>query len=142
MKSFALLPSAALVAITACRSSEGVPSSDTGAATSDAMNASVVDTIVDFRGIGQEPGWILQIVRGREMRFSYDYGERTVATPVPTPTDSAGTQVWHVITEANDLRVVVVPTRCEDVMSGKPFPATVTVTLNGQAYRGCGGPPD
>ena len=36
------------------------------------------------------------------------------------------------------LRVEVVPVRCEDTMSGKPFPATVTVTLNERSFRGCG----
>jgi uncharacterized membrane protein len=31
-----------------------------------------------------------------------------------------------------------VPVRCEDSMSGRPFAATVTVMLNGRAFRGCG----
>jgi uncharacterized membrane protein len=31
-----------------------------------------------------------------------------------------------------------VPVGCEDSMSGRPFPATVTVTLNGRSFHGCG----
>jgi putative lipoprotein len=49
-----------------------------------------------------------------------------------------GTQTYHAVSEANDLKVVIVPVSCADSMSGRPFPATVTVTLNGKAYRGCG----
>ena len=94
-----------------------------------------------FRAVGQEPGWLLEIDSEKEIRFSYDYAQQTATTPVPQPTDSAGAQVWHATAEGTDLRIVILPAPCQDVMSGQPYPATVTVTLNGQAYRGCGGPP-
>ena len=42
------------------------------------------------------------------------------------------------MTEANDLRVVIEPTRFADVMSRRPFEKAVTVTLIGQTYLGCG----
>lgn len=99
-------------------------------------------TLFRFRAVGQEPGWLLEIDSQKEIRFSYDYGQKTATTPVPQPTDSSGAQVWHAMTEGNDLRIVIVRTPCEDAMSGQPYPATVTVTLNGQDYRGCGGPTD
>jgi len=38
----------------------------------------------------------------------------------------------------DDLRVEIVPVSCNDSMSGRAFPATVTVTLNGRTFRGCG----
>lgn len=64
-----------------------------------------------------------------------------VVTPAPRPeTDpETGARVYHAITEASDLRVVIEQAPCTDVMSGKPFEATVTVTLNGQTHHGCGG---
>ena len=67
-------------------------------------------------------------------------GQREAATPAPVPKIDpvSGSSVYHAVTEANDLRVAIEPTRCADVMSGKPFEKTVTVTLNGQTYRGCG----
>jgi putative lipoprotein len=97
-------------------------------------------TAADFhlRAIGQEPGWLLEIDPPNEIRFSYDYGQRTLTTPVPPPADSAGTKVWNAKAGSYDLRIVVADTPCEDVMSGKPYPATVTVTLNGKEFRGCG----
>lgn len=94
----------------------------------------------DFRGMGQEPGWQLEIRKGSEMRFTYDYGKTSVATPAPRAQVDArtGRQTFQATTEANALTVEIVPVGCEDSMSGKPFPATVTVTLNERTFRGCG----
>jgi heat shock protein HslJ/uncharacterized membrane protein len=94
----------------------------------------------DFRAIGQEPGWQLEIRMGSEMRFTYDYGKGSAVTPAARAELDAktGTRTFHAKAEANDLRVEIVPVGCEDSMSGKPFPATVTVTLNDRGFRGCG----
>jgi heat shock protein HslJ/uncharacterized membrane protein len=94
----------------------------------------------DFRGLGQEPGWQLEIRKGSEIRFTYDYGKGTAVTPAPAPQvdSSNGTRTYHAVAEANDLRVVIVPVSCTDSMSGRPFSATVSVTLNGKTFRGCG----
>lgn len=94
----------------------------------------------DFRALGQEPGWQLEIRKGAEMRLIYDYGAGTAVTPAARvqidPT--SGTRTYHAVTEANDLRVVIVPVSCADTMSGRAFAATVSVTLNGRTLRGCG----
>src|SRR5688572_19091696 len=94
----------------------------------------------DFRAIGQEPGWQLEIRMGSEMRFTYDYGKGSAVTPAARAEldVKTGTRTFHAKAEANDLRVEIVPVGCEDSMSGKPFPATVTVTLNDRSFRGCG----
>ncbi len=94
----------------------------------------------DFHAVGQEPGWQLDIRKGAEMRLTYDYGKGMAVTPVPAPQVDAdgGTRIFHASTGANDLRVVIVPVRCNDSMSGKLFAATVTITLNGRTFRGCG----
>ena len=95
----------------------------------------------DVRALGQEPFWHLEIRKGLELRFTYALGDRVVVTPDPGAQITAnGTRTYHAVTEANNLRVLVAPQACTDVMSGKPFPNTVTVTLNGQTYHGCGGP--
>ncbi len=94
----------------------------------------------DFRAVGQEPFWHLEIHKGKQLRFTYDLGEREAVTPAPQPEidPAKGARVYHAVTEANDLRVAIEPAPCSDVMSGKPFETTVTVTLNGQTYHGCG----
>lgn len=94
----------------------------------------------DFRAAGQEPFWRLEIAKGKELRF-IEVSRAGVMTPVPMPRidPETGARVYHAITEATDLRVVIEPVPCTDVMSGNLFETTVTVTLNGRTYHGCGG---
>lgn len=94
----------------------------------------------DFRAVGQEPGWQLEIRQGAEMRFTFDYGQNSAVTPASRMKvdPGTGTRTYHAVAGANDLRVEIVPVACADSMSGRPFATTVTVTLNGRSYRGCG----
>lgn len=96
----------------------------------------------DFRALGQEPGWQLEIHKGAGMRFTYDYGKSELLTPAARAhvDSSSGTRTYRAVTETNDIEVVIVPVRCADSMSGKQFAATVSVTLNGRAFHGCGEP--
>jgi hypothetical protein len=96
----------------------------------------------DFRAVGQEPGWLLEIRKAREIRLITDYGADTTVTPVPpAETDSAtGARTYRPVAGARDLRVLIQPTACTDAMSGESYETTVTVTLEGRAYHGCGGP--
>lgn len=91
-----------------------------------------------LQAVGQEPGWTLEIIPEGEIVFVADYGARRVATPDPGGEADGDRLVYHAVTESADLRVVVSPEPCEDVMSGAPYPATVEVTLDGETYRGCG----
>jgi uncharacterized membrane protein len=74
------------------------------------------------------------------MRFTYDYGKGTAVTPAGRGDLDArtGTRTFRASSGADDLRVEIVPVSCNDSMSGRAFPATVTVTLNGRIFRGCG----
>lgn len=94
---------------------------------------------VEFRAIGQEPGWNLDIDQGREIRYVGDYGNTRVTVPTPEPDiDSAGTIVYHAQTAAHDLRVVIRETPCQDTMSGEEFTHSVTVMVGGREVQGCG----
>ena len=93
---------------------------------------------MNFRAVGQEPGWHLEIRWGERIRFVYDYGEREVVTPAPEPTGEEATRTYHAETEAYDLTVTITDEPCTDAMSGERFEKTVTVELDGETYRGCG----
>ena len=95
---------------------------------------------IDFRAVGQEPGWYLEIDDGKWMRLFYDYAERQATTPVPVPVTNGGTTTYDAVTEAHRLRVIIEERECSDTMSGERFPRTVTVTLDGRSLRGCGRP--
>ena len=96
----------------------------------------------DFRAVGQEPGWLLEIRHAREMRLITAYGADTAVTPVPPRRidSTTGARSYHAVTEGHDLQVLIQPTACNDAMSGESYETTVTVALDGHAYHGCGGP--
>lgn len=99
--------------------------------------------IRDRRAVGQEPFWSLEIAQGKEMRFTYDAGERVVvmpyAHPAPVPGDDRPmSRQYHAVADYHDLQVIFSLGNCSDVMSGKSFDEIVTVTLDGQVFKGCG----
>lgn len=97
------------------------------------------DSGVVFRAVGQEPGWVLEIEDSR-ITLVTNYGADEVVTPVPEPVveGTSRTTTWHAVTEANDLHIESREEPCADTMSGERFSMTVTVTLNGTTYDGCG----
>ena len=95
---------------------------------------------IDFRAVGQEPGWYLEIDNGRSMHLVYDYAERTATTPLPAPVVNGDETSYTAVTDAHRLAVVIEPRPCSDTMSGQRFPRTVTVTIDGKTLRGCGRP--
>jgi len=93
---------------------------------------------VAFRGLGQEPGWYVEVGGGEApaLHAELDYGERVVDVAAAT---ADGTQGFHGTTA--DGTEVVLRTRkgpCFDGMSGHRFPVAVELTVGGQAYQGCG----
>ncbi len=95
---------------------------------------------VDFRALGQEPGWMLEITKGKQMQYIGRYGQDTVTTPVPNPKkESSGSRtIYETRTNSHLLKVTITDEPCTDSMSGFRFPSTVTVTVDGETYRGCG----
>ena len=93
---------------------------------------------IEFRAIGQEPGWFLEIDEGRSMHLVYDYMEREATAPVPTRAVEGTTTVYRGSTGAQSLTVTVDDRGCQDVMSGFEFPSAVTVDIDGRILHGCG----
>ena len=92
---------------------------------------------IDFRAVGQEPGWFLEI-HGRSLRLVYDYGEREVVTSVAGRVVEQGNTTYRSTTSKPAVVVSVDDRPCADAMSGQPFPSTVTVTVDRRALHGCG----
>ena len=93
---------------------------------------------IDFRALGQEPGWFLEIDEGRSMHLVYDYMERQVTTPAPPPTRQRASAVYSASKGPDTLEVLVERRPCQDGMSGFEFPYTVTLYINRRELRGCG----
>jgi putative lipoprotein len=90
----------------------------------------------DFRAVGNEPGWNLEILEGSRIVLIADYGASRVERPLPQPMidQEARTTRW----DTGELIVEVIGRPCRDSMSGESFESTVVVTWGEQTLRGCG----
>lgn len=94
---------------------------------------------VDFRAVGQEPGWMLDIYQRDTIKLIWDYGERAAAFPLVEPTyPQEGATRYATQSGGQALEVTIRRLPCQDAMSGESFPATVDITIDGRALNGCG----
>lgn len=94
---------------------------------------------VDFRGVGQEPGWIIDIYQQNRIVLLLDYGETLLEFPLPTPTyPQEGATVYESSAGGHTLRATIRRAPCADAMSGQAFPSTVEVRIDERTLTGCG----
>ena len=92
-----------------------------------------------FRGIGNEPGWFVEVEQGNSptIRATLDYGAREVEVTGATPLSGSGGYSGKT---AGGTAVVLRIKRegCSDGMSDEHYPASAELKVGDQAYRGCG----
>jgi membrane-bound inhibitor of C-type lysozyme len=95
---------------------------------------------IDFRALGQEPGWFVEITQSGQTQYVGNYGEDTLKFDTPQPHHNEdGDTIYKMQSANNILEVVIKDTACSDVMSGFEHPQTVTITVgNTTTYSGCG----
>jgi putative lipoprotein len=94
---------------------------------------------VDFRAVGQEPGWIIDIYSGNRIVALLDYGESLIAFPRPEPAHPVeGSTSYQTQADGHTLSVIIRRSPCQDGMSGEAYPATVDVVIDGRTLNGCG----
>ncbi len=94
---------------------------------------------VDFRAVGNEPGWLLELA-GDQVVLETDYGTSRYEFRTP-PADvdvAARLTRYQVVENGQELSLELKGQRCTDTMSGEIFPTRVSITLNGRILRGCG----
>ncbi len=93
---------------------------------------------VDFRGIGNEPPWVLEMREMSRIVLITEYGEKRVERRLPkTVTDQARKITrW----DASDLHVEITAEICHDSMSGELFSSRVVIHWQRQVLTGCGRP--
>jgi hypothetical protein len=105
----------------------------TGEVWRDAIRRGVV-----FRGLGQEPGWLVELDGDGEMEIVLDYGAELIQVAVPPPDRTERGLEYHVRTPFQEIRLLIEDRPCRDIMSGEPFPSTITLRVDGRTYDGCG----
>lgn len=95
---------------------------------------------VDFRAVGNEPGWVLEIRGDGIVVFLGDYGQSRYEFDRPEPeTDVTGKKTtYHCSSRKNEMTILLTGTACWDTMADQGYETTVLVILNGKDYRGCG----
>jgi uncharacterized membrane protein len=95
----------------------------------------------DFRAVGNEPGWHLEIYHDRIVLIT-DYGAARYEfdTPEPVAEPNAFHTTYRTEDNSHSLTVLLESQRCRDTMSGEEFETTVTVTLDDKTFSGCGRP--
>jgi uncharacterized membrane protein len=98
---------------------------------------------IEFYGIGQEPGWSLNLDMENMFSFkSYDGVEMN--TPPVAGVHEGGVTLYRMQVEMGEMIITLVEMECTDVMSGQKFPYQVRVSIKRgvdsvfREYQGCG----
>lgn len=91
-----------------------------------------------YRASGNEPFWSL-VFEEATMDFSQLGAEHTISAPRPQAERVEGGWRYASTADGGFFVVEIENRRCNDSMSGRPFPHTVVVTVMDQVYTGCGG---
>jgi putative lipoprotein len=89
-----------------------------------------------FRGLGQEPGWFVEVFSDR-LALVTDYGTNRTEAKHSGPVVEAGRTTYRTA-EGRAVTIVISREACADIMSGEPFEAAVTATVDSRTLKGCG----
>jgi putative lipoprotein len=95
---------------------------------------------VDYRALGQEPAWQLEIRTGTGFLLVTEYGENRVEFPYAEPqvNQAEGSTRYESQLDGDNIRITIRGEECSDSMSGETFSSKVEVSWQGEMLRGCG----
>ena len=93
---------------------------------------------IDFRAVGNEPGWYLEVDYEGAMRILWAYGEQQATVPATRPIVRGSITTIESSGGGHTVRADVEPGPCNDGMSDQSYPLNVTVVVDGTTLRGCG----
>ncbi len=93
---------------------------------------------VDFRAVGNEPGWSVEIRHDSHILFVGQYGNERVLMTEPVSSTEGEVSIYSASNGLNEMKVEIVDEPCTDTMAGDNFASQVTVTYAGKTYQGCG----
>ena len=100
---------------------------------------------IDFRAVGNEPGWYAELDAGGQVKLVLSYGEQTLTMPAPAAWRPGAENRYEVAARdaANGTGGIAVtitssPKTCSDGMSDATYPLTVTVEVEDATFNGCG----
>ncbi len=133
MKTILALPLLA-VGLTACQTYAPIPYEPVGFPEPAPYYPAPIYPVAEgnYRAIGTEPFWDLTI--GRDLVFTDRGNNLVVSEPAPPVRRGANVERYT----GRRLSVTIDRRPCNDGMSDRRYPDTVSVTVDGRPYRGCG----
>ena len=94
----------------------------------------------DYRAIGNEPGWTLEIRNQGSIILITDYGSTQHEFRLPKPEIDKTNRITRYQSKDSDHELILMISgeACLDSMSGEEFSSKTTVTLDGKTLQGCG----
>lgn len=94
----------------------------------------------DFRAVGNEPGWNLEISRENGIEFVNNYGSERYTFPMvePVSDQASRTTIYQTKEGSHELEIVLEGKACADTMSGEQLETSVTIRFDGTSLNGCG----
>jgi uncharacterized membrane protein len=95
---------------------------------------------VDYRALGQEPAWQLEISAGEGFLLVTDYGENRVEFPYAEAEVNQAQRTTRYASQldGNSIDITIRGEDCSDIMSGETFSSRVEVGWQGKTLFGCG----
>lgn len=91
----------------------------------------------EFRAVGVEPAWSLEIDDGQRMRFLIE-GSSEVIAPTPEATRNGTSTSYRATSVGHAISVTIDAQPCTVAVLGPGLTHTVTLTVDGFPYVGCG----
>jgi putative lipoprotein len=94
---------------------------------------------VRYRGLGNEPGWLIEVGPGSRLLYVGDYGDhrREYDDAEEAKSTGTGVQVYAAGAGPDRIEVTVTRTACNDDMSGEAFAYRMELETDGKVHRGC-----
>jgi len=95
---------------------------------------------VDYRAVGNEPSWSLEITHDQITIFTSHYGQDRYEfeTSKPLINTAAHTREYQLQNSSHKLSISLSAKPCKDTMSDQSFSSTVSVRLDNKKFTGCG----
>ncbi len=95
---------------------------------------------VDYRAVGNEPGWSLEITHDQTTIFTSHYGQDRYEfeTSKPLIDTAAHTSEYQLQNNSHKLSISLSAKPCKDTMSDQSFSSAVSVRLDNKKFTGCG----
>ena len=96
----------------------------------------------DFRAVGNEPGWHMEISNKHDIVLVFDYGQSRFQFENATITASPEDRRTSYLADngTNRIEVILLGKSCQDTMADEDYETTVTVILDERELNGCGRP--